>query len=42
VLFLHRWQLVSSGDPRKILARRIGDSIGDTLQQLRSRARGAR
>jgi len=36
LLFLHRWQLVSSSDPRKMLARRIGGSIGDTLQQLRN------
>jgi capsule polysaccharide export protein KpsE/RkpR len=42
LLFLHGWQLVSSSDPRKILARRIGDNIGDTLQQLRNRTRGAR
>ncbi|MGC2297703.1 MAG: Wzz/FepE/Etk N-terminal domain-containing protein [Acidobacteriaceae bacterium] len=42
LLFLHRWQLVSSNDPRKILAQRIGDSIGDTLRQLRNRMRGAR
>jgi uncharacterized protein involved in exopolysaccharide biosynthesis len=42
LLFLHRWRLVSSDDPRKILARRINDSIGDSLQQLRNRTRGAR
>jgi uncharacterized protein involved in exopolysaccharide biosynthesis len=42
LLFLHRWQLVSSNDPRKILARRIGDSIGDSLQPLRNRTRGVR
>ncbi|MGB9031199.1 MAG: Wzz/FepE/Etk N-terminal domain-containing protein [Acidobacteriaceae bacterium] len=42
VLFLHRWQLVSSNDPRKILVRRVGDGVGDTLQQLRRRTRGAR
>jgi uncharacterized protein involved in exopolysaccharide biosynthesis len=42
VVFLHRWQLVSSTDPRKILAQRIGESIGDTLQQLRNRTRGPR
>ena len=32
LLFLHRWQLVSNSDPRKVLARRIEDSIGDSLQ----------
>jgi uncharacterized protein involved in exopolysaccharide biosynthesis len=42
VLFLNRWQLVSSNDPRKILARRIEDNIGDALRQLRNRTRGAR
>jgi hypothetical protein len=42
LLFLHRWQLVSNSDPRKVLARRIEDSIGDSLQQLRKRVGGAR
>jgi uncharacterized protein involved in exopolysaccharide biosynthesis len=42
VLFLHRWQRVSSNDPRKILARRIGDNVGATLRQLHNRTRGAR
>jgi capsule polysaccharide export protein KpsE/RkpR len=42
LLFLHRWQQVSNNDPRKILAQRIGESISDTLQQLRNCARGER
>lgn len=42
VLFMHRWRRVGGNDPRKILARRIGESMGDVLQRLRNRKRGAR
>ncbi len=41
LLFLHRWRLVSETDPRKILARQVGDSIGGTLQQLLGGRRGS-
>lgn len=42
VLFMHRWRRVGDNDPRKILARQIGESMGDVLQRLRNRKRGAR
>lgn len=42
VLFMHRWRRVGGNDPRKILARQIGESMGDVLQRLRNRKRGAR